>query len=54
MYRDIMCGSACLCEVHRVSLVLLFVIVEVRTISVIIAAWAARTARLGVGAIMRV
>jgi hypothetical protein len=51
---DIMCGSACLRKVHRVGLVLLSVIVEVPTVSVIITTWTARTARLGVGAITRV
>jgi hypothetical protein len=41
-------------KVHHGCVLLLFVIVEVWTVSVVIATWAARTARLGVGASTRV
>jgi hypothetical protein len=48
----LMISCVVLRKVHCVCLVLLFIIVEVWTVSVVIATWAARTVRLGVGVIM--
>jgi hypothetical protein len=48
------CGSALSSSCVVFFLVLLFLVVEVWTVSVVVTTWAARTARLGVGAISRV
>jgi hypothetical protein len=57
VYASLLVSCVVLREAHHVwfvFLVLLFLIVEVWTVSVVITTWTARTARLGVGAISRV
>jgi hypothetical protein len=57
VYASLLISCVVLREAHHVwfvFLVLLFLIVEVWTVSVVITTWTARTARLGVGAISRV